>query len=148
MCHDLNEKLPFNDNGFDMILSSLAIHYLKNLESVFSGFQRILKPNSIFLFSTHQPFMNFKILDETNYFNKHIRRKTWIKGDENPVSVESEFYHRSLETIINTTTKFFNIDKILEPKPLDRFKIIDEKSYNYLNENPHILIIKAFNKKK
>ena len=57
--------------------------------------------------------------------------------------MEIKFHHRSFEKIINTTTKFFILDKIVEPRPVKDFKKIDEKNYSYLNKNPHFLIIKA-----
>lgn len=144
---DLNQKLSFKKDSFDMILSSLTIHYIKNLENVLKEFQRILKPNSPLLFSTHHPFMNFKRINNNDYFNQHIKAETWKKGDQNPISVKIKFYHRSFEKIINTTCKYFNIEKIIEPKPIKEFKNKDELNYQYLNKNPHFLIIKGFNKK-
>ena len=126
-----------------MIISSLTLHYVNNLEETFKEFKRILKPNSTLLYSIHHPFMNFKKNHTENYFDSHLKSETWKKGEKNPVSVEIKFHHRSFEKIINTTTKFFILDKIVEPRPVKDFKKIDEKNYSYLNKNPHFLIIKA-----
>lgn len=144
---DLNKELPFENNTFDMILSSLTLHYVKNLENTFKEFKRILKPNSTLLYSIHHPFMNFKINNEEKYFDQHLKCEVWRKGEKNPVSVKIKYYHRSFEKIINTTSKFFILDKIIEPQPVTDFKNIDEENYHYLNKNPHFLIIKAFTSK-
>jgi SAM-dependent methyltransferase len=41
---------------FDIILSSLTLHYIKNWDDVFKEFNRILKVNEVFVFSVHHPF--------------------------------------------------------------------------------------------
>ena len=48
-------KLPFNDNSFDFVYSSLAIHYSKNPEKVFEEVYRVLKNDGYFLFSVGHP---------------------------------------------------------------------------------------------
>jgi SAM-dependent methyltransferase len=144
LCCDLNKELPFNNDSFDMIISSLTLHYVNDLEKTFKEFKRILKPNSTLLYSTHHPYMNFKRNNEENYFNHHLKSEIWKKGGKNPVSVKINFHHRSFEKIINTTTKFFILDKVIEPKPVSDFKVVDEENYHYLNKNPHFLIVKSF----
>lgn len=49
---NLEEKLPFLDNTFDLVLSSISIHWVNNLDNLFNEIKRILKPNGCFLFST------------------------------------------------------------------------------------------------
>ncbi|MED2578520.1 SAM-dependent methyltransferase, partial [Bacillus thuringiensis] len=51
-----------------------------------------------------------------------------------------------LQDIINETTNYFVLEEIVEPKAVEKMKEVDEKSYYYLNMNPHFLIIKATNK--
>jgi hypothetical protein len=53
---------------------------------------------------------------------------------------------RSLQDIINETTKYFVLEKIVEPKPVEKMREVNGKSYHYLSTNPHFLIIKAINK--
>ena len=48
-------KLPFEDNTFDFVYSSLAIHYSSNPENVFNEINRILKDNGQLLFSVGHP---------------------------------------------------------------------------------------------
>lgn len=53
-CADM-ESLPFADNGFDCISSSLAIQWLENLEPLFSEVHRVLKTNGKFVLATLGP---------------------------------------------------------------------------------------------
>lgn len=46
------EKLPFPDDTFDLVLSSISMHWVNNLDGLFREVKRILKPNGCFLFST------------------------------------------------------------------------------------------------
>lgn len=48
-------KLPFSDNSFDFVYSSLAIHYSSNPEIVYREIYRILKSNGQLLFSVGHP---------------------------------------------------------------------------------------------
>jgi len=52
---DLNFTLPFEDNKFDRILSSLVLSYLKNPDVVVSEFVRCLKPGGKLVISTMKP---------------------------------------------------------------------------------------------
>lgn len=45
------EKLPFPDGTFDLVLSSCALHRMNQLPSVFKEIHRILKPDGCFLFA-------------------------------------------------------------------------------------------------
>lgn len=51
---DMN-NLPFDDEGFDFVYSSLAIHYSATPEKVYEEVSRVLKQNGLFLFSVGHP---------------------------------------------------------------------------------------------
>nr|WP_224752506.1 class I SAM-dependent methyltransferase [Metabacillus arenae] len=140
LCHDLEKALPFPDHEFDIIVSSLTLHYLKDWENTFTEFQRVLKPNGMFLFSTHHPFMDFTRFNCDNYFQKNLLIDKWNKPG---ITIDVQFYRRALQDIISVTSHFFSIEKLIEPQPEEAFKEKNPDSYHYLMTNPHFLIIQA-----
>ena len=54
VCGDA-EALPFADDSFDLIFSSLAIQWCQDLPHTFGEFRRILRPGGLLLFTTFGP---------------------------------------------------------------------------------------------
>ncbi|WP_456274582.1 class I SAM-dependent methyltransferase [Bacillus sp. AK031] len=138
--HDLREDLPFEDNQFDIIVSSLTLHYIENWNSTFREFSRVLKPGGTFLYSVHHPFMDFSRHKPEDYFETVKLSEIWNKPN---LSIEVSFYRRPLQNIINMTTNHFHLLKLIEPQPLEKLRKVKEKSYRYLMTKPHFLIVKA-----
>ncbi|MDH5785050.1 MAG: malonyl-ACP O-methyltransferase BioC [Chromatiales bacterium] len=54
VCGDA-ESLPFADNSFEMVFSSLTIQWCENLEQTFGEIRRVLKPGGVLLYTTLGP---------------------------------------------------------------------------------------------
>ena len=54
VCADI-EKLPFADNVFDLVYSSLSMQWCNDLNAVLLEAKRVLKPGGLFVFSTFGP---------------------------------------------------------------------------------------------
>ncbi len=54
ICADI-ENLPIADNSMDVVWSNLAIQWCNDLDKSFTEISRLLKPNSLFMFSTFGP---------------------------------------------------------------------------------------------
>lgn len=147
------EDISSIDKKFDIIISSLAFHYIKDFDKLIKDCYALLNQDGYLVFSQEHPFTtcikyteNVKkghtIIDDkyfglfSDYNRPGERTKEWF--GENVVK-----YHRNFEEIINTITKNgFKIDKILEPVPS---KNAIENNPKYINQydRPFFLFIRA-----
>ena len=139
---DLNERLHFiEDESIDVILSSLTLHYIKNWNLVMSEFNRILKRDGQLIISIHHPFMDFTVFNKENYFLTELLDDEW---NTNNGKVKVQFYRRPLSAIITPIIDAgFIIERLLEPMPIEEFKIAHPNTYDRLTKNPQFLFIRA-----
>ena len=139
---DLNEPLDFiTDKSVDVIISSLALHYVREWKNVLSEFGRIVKPCGCLVFSVHHPFMDFAHFHRENYFLTEIIEDEW---ETNTGKVKVQFYRRPLSQIISPVIEAgFIIEKLMEPMPTERFKELHPQVYDMLTKKPQFLFIRA-----
>lgn len=121
---DINNISTINDS-FDLVLSSLALHYIKDFDKVTKDVYSLLKPGSDFIFSVEHPIFTADgseqwVLDDNgsiehfpvdNYFDESERTTNFW---DTPVIK----YHRTLETYVETLIKNgFSIQHLIEPTP-------------------------------
>ncbi|MTH54970.1 methyltransferase domain-containing protein [Bacillus mangrovi] len=139
-CLNLAGALPFEDQSFDQIVSSLTLHYLEDWSATFKEFNRVLKPGGKLLFSFHHPFTDVQLLQEPLYFQTDRIVDQWKKEGR---TFAVPFYRRPLEKILNETLSCFSIKEVVEPKPTERFKEQNPERYEELLRAPVFLIINA-----
>jgi len=135
--------LPFDDLSFDVIVSSLTLHYLKDWQAAFSEFSRVLKPGGSFLLSIHHPLTDLRILDEAQYFSTELIVDQWNKAGK---IYHVPFYRRPLSEIFNKLLVDFSIEQVTEPTPTQVFKELAPDQYDRLMKSPNFLILKVFKK--
>ncbi len=129
------------NNFFDGIISALAITYVKDLESLFTKFNKVLKNGAWFVFSTEHPFFRYTYFDIDNYFNTKKVETTW-SGFDKEVIMPS--YYHSLSSITEALSKSgFVIENIVEPKPTREFEKANKKGYEDLMKFPLFICFKA-----
>lgn len=140
--HDLTQPLAMiNDQAYDIILCTLAMHYVEDWNNTIREFHRVLKAGGELVISIEHPFFEFIFFKSKIYFKTELVKCTW-KDFGKPTEVHS--YRRPLEAcILPLTNNGFYIDKLLEPKPIEEFKKYDAKHYKELNEFPAFLCLKA-----
>lgn len=139
-CLDLEEPLPFGDQSFDLIVSSLTLHYLKDWQSAFAEFNRVLKPGGSFLLSIHHPLTDLRLLNEAQYFSTELIVDEWNKAGK---TYEVPFYRRPLSLVLNSLLTHFAIEHVTEPKPTAVFKKLLPEQYERLMKAPNFLILKV-----
>lgn len=67
------DKLPYEDNFFDVAMSKWAIQYSKHIHEVYKEVFRVLKHNGVFIFLVPHPICNFMSKKKPrNYFKKEL----------------------------------------------------------------------------
>ena len=152
LCMDMQDidKINFK---FDLIISSLAIHYVKDYELLIKKIYNLLNDNGVFIFSLEHPITiapkegkKWNCDDNgnptgfvlSNYQEPGERNIFWLT--DNVIK-----YHRTFSQIINgLIDNRFEINKVLEPKPVNPY--IDNKRNIECIHKPYFLIIKALKK--
>jgi ubiquinone/menaquinone biosynthesis C-methylase UbiE len=55
--HDLHERLPFEPEQFELLVSGLVLEHLRDLDSFFAETRRVLKPGGLAVISAMHPAM-------------------------------------------------------------------------------------------
>lgn len=147
------EDISSINQKFDIIISSLAFHYIKDFDKLIEDCYKLLNDNGYLVFSQEHPITtcikyteNVKkghtIIDNkyfglfSDYNRPGKRTKEWF-GEE------VIKYHRNFEEIINTLiNKGFIIDKILEPIP-SKEAIKNNPKYINQYDRPFFLFVRV-----
>ncbi|MBZ2175456.1 class I SAM-dependent methyltransferase [Schnuerera sp. xch1] len=131
------EDIDFPDNSFEVVISSLALHYIQAFEDIINKIYKCLSKDGDFVFSVEHPIFtaqgpqDWYYDDKGNilhwpvdyYFTEGIRNAKFL-GEE------IIKYHRTLTTYLNSLIKIgFEIIGIVEP----------ESAENILNTVPGML---------
>jgi len=146
------EDLDFNPETFDLVVSSLAFHYVADLAELFKNIYRILKPSGWLLFSIEHPILTCSqgihhgwVKDSAgnklcwpvdHYSDEGKRESHWF--------VEGVIkYHRTVSTIFNSLINTgFTLKAVQEPTGTEE----DLKAWPELKDvsrRPSFLVIKA-----
>lgn len=141
------EDIQFEEEEFDVVISSLAFHYVASFEAVCKKIYRYVKPGGSFVFSVEHPIFTAReeqdwYYDENgkpihwpvdHYQSEGIRETTFLT--ENVVK-----YHRTVSTYMNLVLQAgFQLKAVKEPA-------VDEKlhpEWKDENRRPMFLIISA-----
>lgn len=145
------EEIEQIDGRFDLVVSSLALHYVEDFKGVVAQVYDKLVDDGLFIFSQEHPVNTChsggdrwtrdenggKIhLNVKDYGREGQRESVWfVDGVKR--------YHRTFSTILNTLVdKGFVIEQVLEPLPTSTF-LEEYPEYDDLYHMPHFLLIKA-----
>lgn len=156
------EKMDFPPESFDLIYSSLTLHYVKDWKKTLRGIHKILKKNGAFLFSTHHPVRWGAEVKKSKVKNSYLMGYEKYRTGRSKVfgdyfktrkiddvwfnEFKVSYYHRSLSAIIDDVLKSgFVISDFIEPKPL---KSVRKEKQNFYDIHTKIPLFMIFELKK
>lgn len=146
------EDIDFQKNSFDIVISSLALHYVKDYDRLIQKISEMVKVGGRILFTVEHPtFTAYGSQDW--YYNEEGEilhfpvDNYYVEGKREAVFLGTTMtkYHRTLSTYLDTLVQHgFQIDRVLEPEPAE--KRLADGSLNNEMRRPMMLIISAFKK--
>lgn len=118
------EEFEADEDSFDLVVSSMCFHYVKNINSVFKKMSLSLKDHGQFIFSVEHPICTSLLKGWCN--SEDASKRHWPVDDykKETIRVSNWFvdgvikYHRTIETYINELIDAgFSIKRLLEPGP-------------------------------
>lgn len=143
------EDIDYPENSFDIVISSLVLHYIESFEDICQRINRCLIPGGDFVFSVEHPIFTAQgdqewYWDENgkplhwpvdNYFKEGLREAIFL-GEK------VTKYHKTLTTYVNILIQCgFGIIKLVEPKPAEH--LMDRPGMKDELRRPMMLLIAA-----
>jgi SAM-dependent methyltransferase len=137
---DLALALPFEDAAFDVVLSSLTLHYLEAWAPPLREFARVLRPGGRLVLSTHHP-LSTPAEQLENYHAVQLVEETWHAFGE---PARMRFYHRPLARIVaDVLGSGFIVRGLIEPQPMPEAEARDPVLAARFRREPGFLIVDA-----
>ncbi|WP_309070907.1 class I SAM-dependent methyltransferase [Arthrobacter sp.] len=112
---DLSKPLPFADDSFDDVVSSLVLHYLEDWSAPLAELRRVLKPGGRLILSVNHPTVSVITQPDEDYFAIRQYSEDYEFNGQPAVLT---FWHRPLHAMINAfTSAGYRIVTVSEPPP-------------------------------
>jgi ubiquinone/menaquinone biosynthesis C-methylase UbiE len=139
-CADFTH-LPFADHSFDVVFSSLALHYVADWQHPLNEFSRVLAPGGRLVLSVHHPMWDWPQHDPSDYFSTGWIEQNWSLTGGHELAVR---YHRkTLGEVISAVAATFRIRAVSEPQPQDWVREQFPDTHARLSRTPTFLFIDA-----
>jgi SAM-dependent methyltransferase len=134
---DLTRPLPFADGAFDLVLSSLVMHYLPEWEPTLREFHRVLVPRGRVVLSTHHPLLDMRVSGSDDYLGVYTYTDEWAVDDR---TMRMKFWHRPLRAMLAAfTSSGFAVGDIVEPDPRPEMAEVAPDAHRQLSRHAQFL---------
>ncbi len=138
------EAMTFKDETFDIVWSSLVLHYFQSLTEVFKSVARVLRPRGNYLFSIHHPFAETFVENRSQEFpfkvGKYFHQDKYIWP---MAGMDLECFHHTFESIAAAAFKAgFVIEMIQEPRPSMESQQVNPRGFLETRDYPKFCLFK------
>jgi SAM-dependent methyltransferase len=138
---DLAGPLPLETGSLDVVVASLAMHYVADWDVPLGEFHRVLAPDGAVVFSTHHPAMDWQLHSPDDYFAVRQVTERWSLGTGGGFDVT--FWRRPLTAITESVYRAgFLIERLVEPAPVPELADADADDYRRLRTSPAFLFFR------
>jgi SAM-dependent methyltransferase len=139
---DLAQPLPFRDGRFDVVLSALVLHYLRDWATPLAELHRVLAPDGTLVFSTHHPTTEADRLEAAGQAVDYAAVEP-VEEDWTGVG-RVHFYRRPLAAVIDALADAgFLVERFTEPRPTPAFAAARPDAYARLLRRPAFVVVRA-----
>jgi ubiquinone/menaquinone biosynthesis C-methylase UbiE len=154
------EQMSFGPASFDVVFSSLALHYVQNWNTTLTGMRRVLAPDGSIVISTHHP-ASWSALKEENEITKRqllgfevdkASGNISLFGDylhERPViskfggTFEASFYHKNFSGMLREFRDAgLCVVDCQEPGPIAEAQALDPQFWELRSRFPLFILFK------
>ncbi len=139
---DVSQPLPFlSDGSFDVVISSLVLHDIRDWRIPFGEFHRVLVPGGRLIMSIQHPMTDWEMFGRGSYFDIEVVEWPWRAiGAE----MLSRFYRFPLQAMTDPLFDAgFLIERVVEPRPLPEMIERDEEEFELLTRRPAFLLLRC-----
>ena len=144
------EDIHFQEKEFDVVISSLAFHYIPSFNNLCEKVQHYLQPGGAFIFSVEHPIFTSREEQDWHYDSRGNRVHWPVDHYQSETIRETNFltenvmkYHRTFSTYINDVIQAgFIIKAVKEPMASEEM-INQNPDMKDENRRPMFLIISA-----
>ena len=130
------------DQSFDLVVSSLAIDYVRDWSVPLSEFRRLLKPQGRLVMTVQHPMGAYEWYQPPSAFGVHLCSAVWKGFGGEPVEVHD--YYRSFDEIVNPILSAgFQLRGIHETKPAEELKALNPRKYEQNSCFPTFMVLDA-----
>jgi len=150
MVRDVSD-LKIEDVVFDLVLSTLVLMDVKELDKCVSELVRVTRNGGEIIVSVQHPILTagdweresrqklFRKLD--NYFTERELEAVW--ENERKELISFKYYHRSLQAYIQPFLgRGCVLTRLIEPQPHKTYQILNLREYEDTKRIPHFIIFK------
>jgi SAM-dependent methyltransferase len=154
------EQISFEPASFDIIFSSLALHYVPSWNATLTGMRRALAPDGSIVLSTHHPAAWSALKDEDSATKRQIlgfevdkaSGKVAFFGDylqERPITAkfggafEASFYHKSFSGMLKEfRDSGLSVVDCTEPSPVPDAQTLDPQFWEIRSRFPLFILFR------